>query len=125
MKHYLILTLMLCLLIGCGGEPAPTPDTVATQVAQAQAVAATLTAAVPTATEAPTASPTPTMTETPESTMTPVPSETPVPLLQGVPFDYVPTESEMPDGFSREWRDRQAQAGIWWRAVTRGDRFSS
>ena len=100
MKHYLILALILLLLVGCGGEPAPTPDAVATQVAQAQAVAATLTAAVPAPTETPTASPAPTMTDTPVPTVTPIPSETPIPLVQGSPLDYLPTESEMPDGFS-------------------------
>ena len=33
MKKYLILTLVLCLLAACGGEPTPTPDLVATQIA--------------------------------------------------------------------------------------------
>ena len=45
MARILLLALVLLLVVACGGPPTSTPNAVATQVAQAQAVAATLTAA--------------------------------------------------------------------------------
>jgi hypothetical protein len=54
------LALGACLLLSCGGTSSPTPDVIATQVAQAQFVAATLTASAPSATSTPTPTPPPT-----------------------------------------------------------------
>ena len=98
MKRYLFLTLMLCLLLGCGGEPAPTPDTVATQVAQAQAVAATLTAAaVPTSTSTPEPTDTSAPTNTPTITNTPSPTLSPTPRPTRRPTDTPrPTSTPTP-----------------------------
>lgn len=99
MKRYPVpaLIVVVALLAACGTPPEPTPDAVATQVAQAQAVAATLTALVPTATAtlpptatsaptatftptlSPTPSPTATQTPTPAPTSTPAPTKTPTP----------------------------------------------
>jgi formylglycine-generating enzyme required for sulfatase activity len=66
MKQYLALVLMLCLLVGCGGEPTPTPDAAATQIAAEEAAYATMTAeaSTPTPTQTPTHTPTPTVTPT-------------------------------------------------------------
>lgn len=69
-----LLCLAVLFLVGaCGAEPSPTPDGVATQVAQQQAVAATLTAAVPTRTVAPSATAT---APAPTHTASPLPSAT-------------------------------------------------
>jgi hypothetical protein len=43
MKRPAPLAVALFLVTACGGPPSPTPDMIGTQVAQAQAVAATLT----------------------------------------------------------------------------------
>ena len=39
-----LLMLVLCLLVGCGAVPTPTPDLVATQIAVEKLVHATMTA---------------------------------------------------------------------------------
>ncbi len=78
----LCLLLVTLLLVACGGEAAPTPDAVATQVAVARAAAATLTAEVPTPTNTlppPTETPAPELTDTPSPTSTPKPTSTPEP----------------------------------------------
>ena len=77
MKKCLILTLVLCVLAACGGEPSPTPDLVATQIAVEIAAHATMTAWVPTATSTPEPAATATATEPPAPTS--VPSHTPSP----------------------------------------------
>jgi Bacterial SH3 domain len=68
MKRILLLSCLLVLLVGCGSEPAATPDLVATQVAVMEAAAATLTAGAPSATA--TAVSTQMPTETPSATAT-------------------------------------------------------
>ena len=81
MKRVLVLLFVLGLLVGCGPEPTPEPDLVATQVAVMKDAAATLTAEAPAAV-APTAVPTATATEPPApvptatSTLIPVPTAT-------------------------------------------------
>jgi hypothetical protein len=62
MQRILVLVGLAFLVAACGGPPAPTPDVVATEVAEGLAVAATLTAFVPTATPTPTPLPGPTET---------------------------------------------------------------
>jgi hypothetical protein len=47
MRRFLWMSAALLLLAACGGEATPTPDVVATEVAVARAVAATLTAEAP------------------------------------------------------------------------------
>jgi hypothetical protein len=74
MKRVLLLFCILVLLVGCGSEPTPTPDLVATQVAVMEAAAATLTAAAPSATA--TATPTQVPTEAPSATSTDTPFPT-------------------------------------------------
>jgi hypothetical protein len=49
MGRWLALSLIVVLPVACGGAPTPTPDAVATEVAVARAVAATLTAEAPAA----------------------------------------------------------------------------
>ena len=44
MKRTLVLLVLVALLVGCGGEPEPTPDAVATQIAVEKAAHATMTA---------------------------------------------------------------------------------
>jgi hypothetical protein len=84
-----LLTVMLAVA-ACGGEPTPTPDLVATEVAVQKAAAATLTAEAPTATNTPIDTPTLTSTEAPAAT--PLPSETPTPTPSNTPSDtYTPT----------------------------------
>lgn len=75
MRNILALVLATCLLAGCGAEPTPTPDVVATQIAVEKAAHATMTAEAPTATNTP--SPTSTDTPSPTSTDTPTPTVTP------------------------------------------------
>jgi len=88
MRKCLFLTLVLGLLAACGGEPSPTPDLVATQIAVEIAAHATMTAMVPTATSTPeptetaTATNTPTPTPVPTSTPTPGPTVTPPPAIE-------------------------------------------
>jgi hypothetical protein len=79
MRRSVVLALALCVLAACGGEPTPTPDLVATQVAVEKAAAATLTAEAPTPTNTPTNTPTPTSTLTPTATPTPTDTSTPIP----------------------------------------------
>lgn len=93
MKRYLVVVFVSCLLVGCGAEPTPTPDLVATQIAVEEAAHATMTARapeaatpvvqMPTPTVLPPMTPTstatlaPTVTDTPTVTTTPTPSHTP------------------------------------------------
>jgi len=75
MKHMLVSGLVVCLaLTACGGKATPDPTAVA------QAVAATLTAQVPTMTPSPTGTRIPTATPTP--TDTPSPTATPTPAFE-------------------------------------------
>ena len=78
-RNLVFALVIIFTLAACRGtaEPTPPPDSVATDVAHVQAVAATLTAAAPTSTDtvAPTA--THTATATPTETETPTPTETP------------------------------------------------
>jgi hypothetical protein len=95
MRRCLILVVVFLSLIACGGPSTPTPDVIATQVSQAQAVAATLTAAAPTHTSTPTATYTPTATHT--STATATPTDTPGPVPTKAP-SRTPTPTEIPIG---------------------------
>jgi len=85
----------LLVLAACAGDPTPTPDPVATQVAIERAVAATLTAKVPTATNTPadTATPAATETLTPTETPTPTPPPSPTPTPSPSP---APTDTTTP-----------------------------
>jgi hypothetical protein len=85
-----LLVLALFLLVGCGGEAAPTPDLVATEVAVQKAAAATLTAEVPTPTF--TARPTEAVSPTPTGIVPTTPTEIvpPTPTLAPPP----PPEAE-------------------------------
>ncbi len=89
MARRLTLLLVMVLLAACGGPEEPTPDATQTRAAVAQAVAATLTAGVPTAAPTPTTSatprpPTPTLTQAPTATpaLSLTPSVTPTPTLR-------------------------------------------
>ena len=73
MRKCLILALVLCLLAACGGEPSPTPDLVATQIAVEDAAHATMTARIPSATDTLTPTPVPSNTPSPRPTVTPPP----------------------------------------------------
>lgn len=101
MKHKGVLRLLalaaLLFIVGCvpGDSPlslklpiTPTPDTVATQVALAQAVKGTLTALAPTLTLTPTHTSVPTITRTPTNTATPspTPTDTPHPTPTATPI---------------------------------------
>ncbi len=90
MKRLLVLLLALGLLAGCGAEPTPAPDLVATQVAVMEAAAATLTAGAPTAT-ATTPTLAPTETPGPADTDTPVPTVSPTAPLPTATRPLVPT----------------------------------
>jgi soluble lytic murein transglycosylase len=92
MSRYLAILFAVALLAGCGGDPTPTPDPVATQVAVEQAVAATLTAAAPTLT--PTPPPTATPMPTPTSTPTPTPTITPTPTATLLPNDELESATQ-------------------------------
>jgi hypothetical protein len=77
MRRYIAMSLLLLgLLTACGAAATPEPDRVATGVAEARAVSATLTASVPTA-----APPTPVPTLAPAATVPrpPTPTNTPLP----------------------------------------------
>lgn len=81
MRRYRALSLLLLgLLTACGGAATPEPDRVATGVAEAQAVAATLTAAAPKVAPPP---PTAVPTRTPAATAPrpPTPTNTPIPQV--------------------------------------------
>jgi len=74
-KRYLVIIFVLLLIVGCGGEPSPTPDLVATQIAVEEPAHATMT---PTA-GAVSALPTPTWTATSkviEASVPPTPKPT-------------------------------------------------
>jgi hypothetical protein len=77
MARYMVLLLLMYLLVGCGGQPTPAPNLVATQVAVEKAAAATLTAEVPTATSTPMATDMP--SATPTQTPSPAPTSSPTP----------------------------------------------
>jgi hypothetical protein len=62
MQRTATLVLVTLFVVACGGPPTPTPDVVATEVAQALAVIATLTAEATMETAAPPATPPPTHT---------------------------------------------------------------
>jgi hypothetical protein len=90
MTKCLILALILCLLAACGGEPSPTPDLVATQIAVELAAGATMTAWTPTVTSTPEPTETAAPTDTP--TPTPVPSKTPTPRPTVTPPPHIEAE---------------------------------
>lgn len=73
MKRIVILLFAAWLMAGCGAEPTPVPDLVATQVAVMQSAAATLTAGAPT----PVPTVVPTQAEPATAEPTEVPSRTP------------------------------------------------
>lgn len=81
-----MLVLAGLLLAGCGGQPTPTPDLVATQIAVEEAAQATMTARAPSATN--TSAPTDTATPTPTNTITPIPTDTntPTPTMTPSPL---------------------------------------
>jgi hypothetical protein len=78
----LVFWILACELTSLVPVVAPTPDSIATRVAEAKAVAATLTAEAPTVTRTLTPVP-PTATFTPTPTRTP--TNTPSPYTEGMP----------------------------------------
>ncbi len=100
-KRFLVFLLVLGGLAGCGGEPAPTPDLVATQAEVIRAAAATLTAEAPLPTAPPLPTPTaaatlpPTVAPTPEPSPTSTALPTPVPpTATALPTPVPPTATE-------------------------------
>lgn len=106
MRRYLLLSAVLLLMVSCGSEPTPTPDVVATEVAVARAVAATLTAEAPeamadyvatqvaaakyaiaTLTAEALVRPSPTSAQPVASSTSPPPGQTPAPPPTPVPQD--------------------------------------
>jgi hypothetical protein len=93
MKRYIPLGLALFLLAACGGEPTPTPDAVATQIAVEKAAHATMTAEAPTVTKTSLPTHTPTATATPTSTHTPTVTDTSTPTATDT---STPTQTPIP-----------------------------
>jgi hypothetical protein len=105
MRHLSLVLILLCL-VACGAPPTATPDFAATQVALA--VAATLTASTPAATDSvePTATPIPVLSPTPTPKPPPLPTATspslsacppqgnPPPPSQPATFDEIPAVIE-------------------------------
>jgi hypothetical protein len=89
-KWFLFFLLVMPWLAGCGGEPTPTPDVVATQAEVMRAAAATLTAEAPQPTAPP--PPTPTVPE-PSATATALPTAVP-PTATALPTPSPPTATE-------------------------------
>jgi hypothetical protein len=106
----------LCLLAACGGEPAPTPDLVATQVAVERAAAATLTAEAPVPTD--TLEPTP----LPTSTMVPTDTDTPAdtPTIADTPR---PTRTRKPTNTPRPTNTLIPEPGTRSQPVSFGEQF--
>jgi hypothetical protein len=95
-KRIVIILLAVWLVVGCGAEPTPTPDLVATQVVVMKSAAATLTAGAPTTT--PTSAPTPgdTATVAPTSTPSPLPTSAPTSTRVQQPTPPPPTTTPSP-----------------------------
>lgn len=91
MNRILILLIVVCLLAGCGGRPAPSPDLIATQVVVLRAAAATLTAEAPTATPAPPTPPALEQVPMPSSPPPAVPPAAPSPAVVPAPIVPLPT----------------------------------
>jgi hypothetical protein len=97
LKRFVVFLLVLGWLAGCGGEPAPTPDLVATQAEVMRAAAATLTAEAPVPTTPPLPTPTTAATEaaTPAPTASATALPTPIPPTTTVaPTPVPPTATE-------------------------------
>ena len=77
----IVLVVLLLVSLASCAAPQPTPDRVATGVAEAKVIAATLTAQPPMARPTYTALPIPTKTSTPKPTLTPTASETHLPAV--------------------------------------------
>ena len=97
-KFFIVGYLSLLIgLAGCGAQATPTPDAIATQVAQAKAVAATLTASAPplapTATPIPAAS-TPAQVNAPTNTPTTAPPTSAPPTPTPIVIDDLPVDGE-------------------------------
>ncbi len=95
MNRCLPLLVIVLVLSGCGGEPTPPPDLVATAVHVLRAAAATLTAEAPTPTQTPTDTPTATPTNTPTNTSTLTPTATSTPTPTATPTN-TPTDTPTP-----------------------------
>jgi hypothetical protein len=115
------LLAFLLPLAACAGEPAATPDPVATQVAVLEAAAATLTAQVPTATDTatntPTAPATPTTTQT--HTATPTSTQTPSPTPSNTPTD-TSTPSPIPSATATPTPQATSKPRITCRQAAKG-----
>jgi hypothetical protein len=95
-RSYVGPFLVLCLLVGCGGEVTPETDPVATQVAVMEAAAATLTAKAPTSTATVLPSATPTATALPTATSTATPIPTVIPTSTPLPSPTAPPPTATP-----------------------------
>ena len=113
MKHPRILLLALLVfgmaMAGCGTQPEPVVDLVATQIAVEEAAHATMTARAPTDTD------TPQPTDTPAPTSTPVPTDTPVvPTATPEPTETdTPTPTDTPSPTATE-----APTAVAWSTLT-------
>ncbi len=97
----LMLSIMLtmgCEAVGFGSTPTPTPNTIASRVAEELSIAATLTARAPTKTSTPTATLTPTFT--PTATPSRTPTFTPTPTATNTSS---PTATELPEPKAGHW----------------------
>jgi len=127
MLRWLALILCAASLVGCGVQqatpiaaadtPIAAADRIATDVAAARAVAATLTAGVPTPTVSPTAAaspadalPTDTPAPLPTDTPAPLPTDTPAPLPTDTPTD-VPDEP-LPEAYPPPGNASNVTGGI-------------
>jgi hypothetical protein len=126
MRRYVPLVSVLCLIVGCGAEPTPTPDLVATQIAVEKAAHATMTAEAPTATWTPTATETPTATDVPTATSTPTPrptqTYTPRPTRTFTPRP-TPTPSATPTIEPYEDWKQAARTDITYKMVDKSDEY--
>jgi endonuclease YncB( thermonuclease family) len=98
-NRYIVLILAVSMLVvSCGGEPTPTPDLVATQIAVEKAAHATMTAEVLAAAETlpPTSTVEATDTPTPEPTPTPEATPTQEPPTDAPTATFTPTRTDTP-----------------------------
>jgi hypothetical protein len=129
-KRYVILSVLVFVLVGCGAEPTPAPDLVATQIAVEEAAHATMTARAPTASEALGPTDTPAPTETPEPSKTPKPTNTPRPTNTPKPTGTsrptntpLPTDTPVPTVEPYDVWKKSANSDITYKMVDKSDAY--